>query len=114
MVGMLMVCLLPAAASAQNTEFKSTSSMRGTGNYVAPVTAVGANSAVSEATTTGSYSPSKVPSGRRKIDTAPGQDGGHSDEGSPVGDVWPLAIFALAMAIVIGIKRNVNPKIEKQ
>lgn len=114
MVGMLMVCLLPAAASAQNMEFKSTSSMRGTGNYVAPVTAVGANSAVSGATTTESYSPAKAPSGRRKIDTAPGQDGGHSDEGSPVGDVWPLAFFALMMAIVIGIKRNVNPKIEKQ
>lgn len=114
MVGMLMVCLLPAAASAQNMEFKSTSSMRGTGNYVAPVTAVGANSAVSEATTTESYSPSKAPDGRRKIDTASGKDGGHSDPNSPIGDAWPLAFFALMMAIVIGIKRNVNPKIEKQ
>ena len=114
MVGMLMVCLLPAAASAQNMEFKSTSSMRGTGNYVAPVTAVGANSAVSEATTTESYSPSKAPDGRRKIDTASGKDGGHSDEGSPVGDVWPLAFFALAMAVVTGVKRKMNSKIEKQ
>ena len=110
----MVVALVALPTMAQNMEFRSTSTMQGSGNYVAPVTAVGANSAVSGATTTESYSPSKAPDGRRKIDTASGKDGGYSDEGSPVGDVWSLAFFALMMAIVIGIKRNVNPKIEKQ
>ena len=110
----MVVALVALPTMAQNMEFRSTSTMQGSGNYVAPVTAVGANSAVSGATTTESYSPSKAPSGRRKIDTASGNDGGHGDDGSPIGDVWPLAFFALAMAVVIGVKREMNSKIEKQ
>ena len=102
------VALMALPAVAQNMEWKSTSTMRGSGNYVAPVTAVGATSAAS------TYSPAKAPNGPRKIDTAPGQDGGYGDDGSTVGDVWPLVFFALAMTVVIGVKRKVNSKIEKQ
>lgn len=110
----MAVALIALPTMAQNMEFRSTSTMQGSGNYVAPVTAVGANSAVSGATTTESYSPSKAPSGRRKIDTASGNDGGHSDPNSPIGDAWPLAFFALMMAVVTGVKRKMNSKIEKQ
>lgn len=112
---MLIMAVALVALPTMAQDWQSTSAIQGSGStYSSQVTAVGATGVSDMATTTESYSPAKAPSGRRKIDTASGKDGGHADDGSPIGDAWPLAFFALMMAIVIGIKRNVNPKIEKQ
>ena len=88
---------LPAMAQT-NMDFRSTSTMQGSGKYVAPVTAVGATSA---ATT---YSPAQAPNGpRRGFDT-----GGDTKPGpSPIGDaVLPLALMALTFAGVIYFRKR--------
>lgn len=114
MMLIMAVALIALPAMAQQ-EWQSTSAMQGSGStYSSQVTAVGATGVSDMATTTESYSPAKAPSGRRKIDTASGQEGGNQDPNSPIGDAWPLAFFALAMAVVIGVKRKMNSKIEKQ
>ena len=96
---LVMVAFLvgaPVTTQAQN--FQSTSTMRGAGSTFTPqVTEVGAYSAVSEATTTESYSPAKAPGIRKGFDT--GGEYGPSTE-SPIGDaVLPL----LALAMVYGV-----------
>ena len=101
-LGALIVC--PVSADNQNIdEWKSTSVMQTSGStYSPPVTAVGAMSAASEATTTESYSPSK-PGGPRRSESygdfdRPG-DYGQSEE-SPLGDaVLPL----MALVMVYGV-----------
>ena len=103
-VGVLIVCLLPLVAFAQQ-DWQSTSVMQGSGSTYSPqVTEVGATSVASEATTTESYSPAKAPSGRRKTLI----NGPESDQGpSPVGDaVLPLMLMALAFGGYIAIKRR--------
>lgn len=89
---------LPAMAQT-NMDFRSTSTMQGSGKYVAPVTAVGATSA---ATT---YSPAQAPGGPRRAgfdtggDTPPGP--------SPIGDaVLPLMLMAVAFCGVIYYRRK--------
>ena len=104
----MAVALYALPAVAQNMEFRSTSTMQGSGNYVAPVTAVGATSAAS------SYSPAKAPGGPRKVEGVGGGEGGsgHSnpgtgDPGSPIGDaVLPLSLMALAWAMTRMIRRK--------
>ena len=107
--GMLMVCLLPLAAYAQQQEWRSTSTMPGVGSSLAPqVTAVGAVSAADMGTsTTETYSPAKAPGGPRKaFDT--GAETGQSTE-SPIGDaMWPLMLLAcayLSMRVFLKKKR---------
>lgn len=96
----MAVALLALPAMAQNMEFRSTSTMPGTGNYVAPVTAVGATSAAS------SYSPAKAPNGPRR-DKEYNQEFDEGDEGSPVGDaVLPLSLMALAFCGVVYYRRK--------
>lgn len=116
---LIMAVALVALPAIAQQEWQSTSAMQGTGSaYGAQVTAVGAAGVTDMATTTTS-TPNNGPR-RAKMegegsDFGPGgQTGGYKDPNSPIGDAWPLAFFALMMAIVIGIKRNVNPKIEKQ
>lgn len=115
----IVMIIMAAALIALPTmaqDWQSTSAMQGSGSTYSPqVTSVGATDANSFATTTTeSYSPAKAPSGPRKGFVDPSNPGSQSNE-DPIGDaVLPLAFFALMMAIVIGIKRNVNPKIEKQ
>ena len=95
---LVMVALLvsaPVTTQAQN--FQSTSTMRGAGSTFTPqVTEVGATGAVSEATTTESYSPAKAPNGSRRIgnfDNIP--EGGTQENSSPIGDaVVPLLALA--------------------
>lgn len=84
-------------------DWQSTSSMQGTGSaYSSQVTAVGATRVNDMATTTESSSPAKAPSGPRKT-LIGGTEYGQSNE-FPIGDVWPLALFAALFAIVITIK----------
>ena len=96
----MAVALYALPAVAQNMEFRSTSTMQGTGTYVAPVTAVGAASAAS------TYEPAKAPGGpHRTIEY--NQEFDDNDEGSPIGDaVLPLMLFAGAFLIVRATRRR--------
>ena len=97
---LVMVALLvsaPVTTQAQN--FQSTSTMRGAGSTFTPqVTEVGATGAVSEATTTESYSPAKAP-GIRKDFLDPSNPGNQSGE-SPIGDAV-LPLLALACVYMV-------------
>lgn len=106
-VGILMVCLLPLAALAQQQDWQSTSAMQGAGsNYAPQVTAVGATGVSDMATTTESYSPAKAPSGPRRT-IGNNQDGGTGDPGSPIGDALiPLSLMALAFAGYVALRRK--------
>ena len=104
-VGVLIVCLLPLVAFAQQ-DWRSTSTMTGSGSaYMPEVTAVGSAEASEMATTTTAGSPAKAPGGPRrgKID---GADGNQSDQ-SPIGDaVLPLALMALTFAGVVYFRKR--------
>ena len=113
-VGILMVCLLPLAALAQQQDWQSTSTMRGSGSaYSSQVTTVGATSVGSMATTTAS-----APSRPRRTESGSGSSsdpwsGGNEtteakDEGSPLGDALiPLMLCACAYLIVrVFLKRK--------
>ena len=112
-VGILMVCLLPLTAAAQTAEqWQSTSTMQGSGSsYSSQVTAVGAASVGSMATTTSS-GPARVSRPRRAGETSSdpwgnNQTGGDQDEGSPLGDaVLPLMLMALAFGGVVAFRRR--------
>ena len=101
----MAVALIALPTMAQQQEWKSTSSMQGSGSTYAPqVTSVGATTVTEMATTTETYSPAKV--GPRRViedDTDPGQ----LDEGSPIGDaVLPLLCLSLAFCGVIYLRRR--------
>ena len=102
----MAVALFALPTMAQQQEWKSTSVMQGSGSaYSSNVTAVGATSAASAATTTESYSPAKAPGGPRKSLDSPG-DTGQSDQ-SPIGDaVLPLMLFAGVYLIVRATRRR--------
>lgn len=105
-LGALMACLVPAyAQSAQ--EWQSTSTMQTSGSVYTPqVTAVGATSVGTVATTTDSYSPAQTSSGpRRVVGTNP--DGGEGSNDSPIGDaVLPLLLMAMLFAGVVYTRRK--------
>ena len=108
--GMLMVCLLPLAAFAQQQEWKSTSSMiqNGGSTYSSPVTPVGTTAVPAMATTTESYSPSKAPaSGGPHRSIEYNQEFDDNDEGSPIGDpVLPMVLCAIAFAGFVYFRRK--------
>ena len=102
----MAVALIALPTMAQQQEWKSTSTMQGTGSSYAPqVTAVGATSATSNATTTENYSPAKVSSGpHRSIEY---QEDLGGDPGSPIGDaVLPLILCAAVFCGVIALRRK--------
>lgn len=100
----MAVALIALPAMAQQQEWQSTSVMQGSGSsYSSQVTAVGASEVtVMGATTTESHSPARISSGPRKT-LIGGPEYGQSDK-YPIGDAWPLALFAALFAIVITIK----------
>ena len=104
----MAVALVALPAVAQQQEWQSTSTLRGTGSTYSPqVTAVGAVSAQEMATTTCSSSAApKNPHIRRVIDTNDEWEEG--DQGSPIGDAfWPLMLLALAyMSLRVFLKRK--------
>jgi len=101
----MAVALMALPTMAQQPDWKSTSTMQGTGSAYAPqVMEVGATTVPTIATTTESYSPNKAPSGPRK-----GFDiGGDAGQGpSPIGDaVLPLLLMSLAFAGVIYFRKR--------
>lgn len=105
-MGMLLVGM---PVIAQQQEWKSTSSMAGAGSaYSTQVTAVGATSVQSIATTTESYSPAKGPNRAKKDEN----DWGYNHEGgepggSPIGDaILPLSLMAVAFCGVVYLRRR--------
>lgn len=111
---MLIMAVALVALPAIAQDWQSTSAIQGSGStYSSQVTAVGATGVSDMATTTESYSPAKAPSGRRKIETASGNDAGYQDPGSPIGDAWSLALFAVLFAAYIAVRKhsiNLNNK----
>ena len=104
-VGVLIVCLLPLVAFAQQ-DWQSTSALQGSGSSYSPqVTAVGPTDVNDMATTTETnQSQPKGPSRAKKFDGGP--DGGQSSE-SPLGDeVLPLLLMSLAFCGVVYMRRK--------
>jgi hypothetical protein len=102
-IGMLLVGM---PVMAQQQEWRSTSSMQGTGSTLSPqVQAVGALSAPSMATTTSeSYFPSHSPSGPNRF-PRPGETG--QSEEYPIGDAMlPLMLCAVVFCGVIALRRK--------
>ena len=104
-VGVLIVCLLPLVALAQQ-DWQSTSTLQGSGSSYSPqVTAVGATDVNDMATTTETnQSQPKGPNRAKKFDT-----GGESGQASeyPIGDaVLPLMVMAFVFCGVIALRRK--------
>lgn len=112
-VGVLIVCLLPLVAFAQQ-DWQSTSVMRGGSSYSPQVTAVGAATVNEMATTTDNYSPSNAPGRPRRTSIDGGDNEGWTTkpdtEGtglSPIGDaVLPLLLMSLAFGMFIYFRRK--------
>ena len=107
----MAVALLALPTMAQQQEWKSTSTMQGTGSSYAPqINAVGATTVGEMATTTESYSPAKAPGGPRRNnsdDWGTNPHVGEGDEGSPIGDaVLPLMLMAMLFAGVVYTRRK--------
>ncbi len=117
----MAVALIALPAMAQQQEWQSTSAMQGSGSsYSSQVTAVGA-SEVSDMGTTTTSTPNNGPRRAKKegetegSDFGPGgQTGGYQDSSSfPIGDAWPLALFAVLFAAYIAVRKhsiNLNNK----
>ena len=102
----MAVALIALPTMAQQQEWKSTSTMQGTGSSYAPqVSAVGATTVGEMATTTDSYSPAKAPGGPRKGFDVGGETG-KSDQ-SPIGDaILPMLLCAAVFCGVIALRRK--------
>ncbi len=106
-VGILMVCLLPLAVSAQQ-QWQSTSSMQESGSrYSSKVTPVGATGVGAMSSTTSSFAPAQAPSGPRREKEKAGEVGETGDLNSPIGDaVLPLMLMAFAFSGVVALRRR--------
>lgn len=109
---LIMAVALVALPAIAQQEWQSTSAMQGSGSaYGAQVTAVGAAGVTDMATTTTSTPNNGPRRAKKESDFAGGQTGGYQDPGFPIGDAWPLAIFAALFAAYIAIrKHNINAK----
>lgn len=115
----MAVALIALPAMAQQQEWQSTSAMQGSGSsYSSQVTAVGA-SEVSDMGTTTTSTPNNGPRRAKKegetegSEFGRGQTGGYQDPGFPIGDAWPLALFAVLFAAYIAVRKhsiNLNNK----
>ena len=106
-VGMLMACLLPQAALAQQ-EWQSTSTMQGSGSaYSSQVTAVGATGVATMGAT--SSAPANAAS-RPHREHASGRNAGDPTTGtdlSPIGDaVLPLLLMAAGFGLYTALRRR--------
>ena len=113
----MAVALIALPAMAQQQEWQSISVMQGSGSaYSSQVTAVGA-SEVSDMGATTTSTPNNGPRRAKKEDGegdfGHGQDAGYKDSSSPIGDAWPLALFAVLFAAYIAVRKhsiNLNNK----
>ena len=107
-VGILMVCLLPLAVSAQQQEWQSTSSMQESGSrYSSKVTPVGATGVGAMSSTTSSFAPAQAPNGPRRSTGNNQNPGNTGDTSSPIGDaVLPLMLMAFAFSGVVALRRR--------
>jgi hypothetical protein len=106
----VMMIIMAAALIALPTmaqDWQSTSAMQGSGSSYSPqVTAVGATSATSEATTSDTHSSANAPSGPRREIITPGNPGNQSGD-SPVGDaVLPLLLMSFAFGMFVYLRRK--------
>ena len=103
----MAVALIALPTMAQQQEWKSTSTMQGTGSSYSPqVNAVGATAVGDMATTTESYSPAKAPGGPRRSMEDPGTPG-ITGTGSPIGDaVLPMLLCAAVFCGFIALRRK--------
>lgn len=103
-VGMLMACLLPQAALAQQQEWQSTSTMQGSGSaYSSQVTAVGATGVATMGAT--SSAPAKAPGGPKRLPGGPTEPDQSQD--SPIGDaVLPLLLIAAGFGLYTALRRR--------
>lgn len=104
LIALLSVFSLSLAAQTA-VEWQSTSVMQSSGSsYSSQVTAVGATSVASEATTTENYAPAQSRP-RRVIEY--NEEFDDNDPGSPLGDgLIPLSLLALAFAGFIFLRRR--------
>ena len=102
----MAVALIALPTMAQQQEWRSTSTMQGTGSSYAPqVSAVGATTVGEMATTTDSYSSAKAPGGPRKGFDVGGETGKSTE--SPIGDaVLPMLLCAAVFCGVIALRRK--------
>ena len=114
----MAVALIALPAMAQQQEWQSTSAMQGSGSsYSSQVTAVGA-SEVSDMGATTTSTPNNGPRRAKKEDGEGdfgpgGKTGGYQDSSFPIGDAWPLALFAALFAAYIAVRKhsiNLNNK----
>lgn len=109
-LGALMAYLVPATAQTPNNpDWKSTSTMRGTGSIYAPsVQPIGAAKVADMGTTTNSSTPSGPRRAKMDDDDWPTNPHiGEGDEGSPIGDAMlPLGLLALAYAVSLALRRK--------
>ena len=111
----MAVALIALPTMAQQEEWQSTSSMKGSGSVYAPqVTGVGAVGVdnLASTTTTETYSPGRAGGPHKaKMEGDPfgtNQDAGHTeDESSPIGDgLLPLMVMAVAFCGVVYFRRR--------
>ena len=102
-VGMLMACLLPQAALAQQ-EWQSTSTMQGSGSaYSWQGTAAGAAGVATMGAT--SSAPAKAPGGPKRLPGGPTEPDQSQD--SPIGDaVLPLLLMAAGFGLYTALRRR--------
>ncbi len=112
MIIVVMVAAYVLPTMAQSAQEWQTSTLQGSGsNYAPQVTAVGAVSVPSEATTTtASYSPGRSGHIRRDGGGDPwgtNQDAGETDEGSPIGDaLLPLLLMVMVYGVGCTVYRR--------
>ena len=109
MMILMAVALIALPTMAQQQEWQSTSAMQTSGsNYTPQINAIGAESANQMATTTTTYTPTKAPSGPRRIgnfDDVP--EGGEQENSYPIGDAMlPLMLCAVVFGGAIAFRRK--------
>lgn len=111
-IGILLVCLSPVAA--QQTEWRSTSTLQGSGSAYAPqVTPVG--SQYVPIVNSSGERPAMSPGARRNSDEwGENQEAGNKDINSPVGDAWVMLAFAAAACGIIFLRRRKVQKAENK
>ena len=103
----MAVALIALPAMAQQQEWQSTSAMQGSGSSY--------SSQVTTTTSTPNNGPRRAKKEDGEGEFGHGQDAGYQDQDPrfPIGDAWPLALFAVLFAAYIAVRKhsiNLNNK----